>query len=194
MSSDTPPSRSKKDYQKGKIYIIRNNINDLTYIGSTCQELSQRMAEHRKNINSKRCNHFKLYQEMNNIGKNNFYIELLENCPCNSKAELFKREGECIRTLKSQLNSRVSGRTPQQYEIDNREERNKKHQERYETNKERILEINRRSYEKHKDKYNERKKEYYYETYPFIKEERNRKAREKYKEKKEKEKERSITD
>jgi predicted GIY-YIG superfamily endonuclease len=40
------------DYKNGKIYCIRNKINDDVYIGSTTQPLSQRMAKHRSEINS----------------------------------------------------------------------------------------------------------------------------------------------
>ena len=42
MNIDKP--KKTKDYQKGKIYIIRNDVNDLTYIGSTCQLSCQRMS------------------------------------------------------------------------------------------------------------------------------------------------------
>ena len=34
-------------YRKGKIYCIRNHINDDIYIGSTKQTLSKRMSKHR---------------------------------------------------------------------------------------------------------------------------------------------------
>ena len=40
-------TKSKKDYSLGKIYCIRNTTYDDTYIGSTCQTLSQRMALYR---------------------------------------------------------------------------------------------------------------------------------------------------
>ena len=36
------------DYSKAKIYNICNDVDDEIYIGSTCQSLSQRMAEHRR--------------------------------------------------------------------------------------------------------------------------------------------------
>ena len=38
---------NQKDYKNGKIYCIRNNINDDIYVGSTTQPLSKRMAWHR---------------------------------------------------------------------------------------------------------------------------------------------------
>ena len=50
---------NQKDYKNGKIYCIRNNINDDIYVGSTTQPLSKRMAQHRedaKRENRKRMN------------------------------------------------------------------------------------------------------------------------------------------
>ena len=38
-------TKQLKDYTKGKIYCIRNKINDDIFIGSTCQTLSQRMTQ-----------------------------------------------------------------------------------------------------------------------------------------------------
>ena len=40
MTQEEKRNRNNKDYTKGKIYIIRNSENDLTYIGSTCQNTS----------------------------------------------------------------------------------------------------------------------------------------------------------
>ena len=39
---------NSKNYQNGKIYCIRNYVDDDIYIGSSCQPLSKRMAWHRK--------------------------------------------------------------------------------------------------------------------------------------------------
>ena len=41
-------AQNSKDYKNGKIYCIRNNINDDIYVGSTTQPLSKRMALHRQ--------------------------------------------------------------------------------------------------------------------------------------------------
>ena len=38
------------DYSKAKIYQIINDVSDDIYIGSTCQPLSKRMAEHRTSM------------------------------------------------------------------------------------------------------------------------------------------------
>ena len=42
------------DYQNGKIYSIRcYNNTSLIYIGSTCQQLSRRFTDHKKDFKSK---------------------------------------------------------------------------------------------------------------------------------------------
>ena len=51
---------------------------------------------------------------MNEQGIDEFDIEVVEEFPCNSKKELEKREGEIIREIGT-LNSRIAGRTNQEY-------------------------------------------------------------------------------
>jgi group I intron endonuclease len=94
------------DYKSGKIYCIRNDINEEIYVGSTTQSLSQRMAKHR--FDSKKRTH-KVYKLMNTIGIEHFYIELIEEHPCDSKEQLTKREGEVIRERWT-LNIKIAGR------------------------------------------------------------------------------------
>lgn len=104
------------NYQNGMIYTIRNyDDNILIYVGSTTQQLAKRFYEH-KNMSIKHQNR-KLYQTVNN-NWDNWYIELYELYPCNSKIELEKREGE-VQRLIGTLNSRIEGRTDKQYREDN---------------------------------------------------------------------------
>ena len=89
-------------YSRGKIYKLC--INDMTYYGSTCQQLCQRKAVH-KSL-------FKLYQAG---GKTNYvtsfklfekcenpHIVLVEDYPCKRKEQLHARErwyienNECV--------------------------------------------------------------------------------------------------
>ena len=83
------------DYQNGKMYNILNNIDGEIYVGSTMNTLSRRMAHHRSE--AKRNPQNKLYNHMNALGVENFYIELTENFPCNDVYELRAREGHHIR-------------------------------------------------------------------------------------------------
>ena len=103
--------KKTKDYSNGKIYIIRNSIDDRTYVGSTCQSLSQRMAEHRSCVNKTRDKDYKIYRFMSEIGVKHFKIELLEECKCENNDQLRKREGELIREYKPELNSRIECQT-----------------------------------------------------------------------------------
>ena len=111
------------DYAKGKIYKILNSIDDEVYVGSTAETLSQSMTRHR--ASQTKNPHFKLYQHMNAIGVDNFYIELIENYPCTCKYELRAKEGACIRKLGT-LNAGIEGRTKQEWYDENRELLNEK--------------------------------------------------------------------
>ena len=104
-------------YSNGKIYSVRNIIDDDVYIGSTCSSLSQRMVKHRSD--SKRLK-MRLYDKMQEIGVDNFYIELVEEHPSDNIEQLRRREGELIR-LMGTLNKRIDGRTQSEYYQDNRE-------------------------------------------------------------------------
>ncbi len=92
------------DYSKSQIYTIRNkNDNSLIYVGSTTQPLSKRWYSHKKNAYNEKYtgyDNMELYikmRETNDI--DNWYIELYENCPCNNKNELHRKEGEIIRLI-----------------------------------------------------------------------------------------------
>ena len=120
------------NYQEGKIYKIYNTINDEIYIGSTTQKLCERMAQHRSKHRNE-CPVALVYKAFNEHGVENFFIELVEKCPCNDKDELRKKEGEYIRALKPVLNKNIAGRTKQDYEVEHKEaiaKRKKEYRER----------------------------------------------------------------
>jgi len=174
------------DYKNGRIYKILNYIDDDIYVGSTCQPLSKRMAKHRSSINSTTKGHRALYAKMRELGVEQFYIELIEECPCDNKEQLHKREGEFIREFGT-LNHLISGRSIKEWLQDNHEhckERNKQYKEdnkehiqtylkeyyatnseqikqRMRDNKEKIKEYNKEYYvinkEKHKQYYHDNK-------------------------------------
>ena len=104
-------------YQNGKIYKILNIVDDDVYVGSTCQSLSQRMSKHRWSMKT---NHHTgmLNDKINEHGIDAFYIELIEDYPCDNKEQLNAREGYHIR-LTGTLNNRIAGRTKGQYYADN---------------------------------------------------------------------------
>ena len=75
-------------YVNGKIYKIVDNTNGNIYVGSTIQELKERLRKH--NLS------YKLYLQGNTtytssfkiLENNDYHTELLEDYPCNSKKEL----------------------------------------------------------------------------------------------------------
>ena len=101
-------------YQNSKIYKIFNTINDEIYVGSTYQKLSQRIAKHRNDVSNDQKRKCAISKLMLEVGVANFYIELIEAYPCNSKEELAAREGYWIRQIGS-LNKQIAGRTIKQY-------------------------------------------------------------------------------
>jgi group I intron endonuclease len=117
-------TKSPINYSNGKIYAIRNTINEQLYIGSTTQPLPKRMSWHRKSRTCIIKRTYPLYKAFSEYGIENFYIELIENYPCNSKEELVAREGYFIRkfySFKNGYNKIVPNRTRQEYIADNKE-------------------------------------------------------------------------
>jgi group I intron endonuclease len=112
--------KKQMSYQNGKIYCIRNYINDEVYVGSTTDLLSKRFSTHKRKRNSVKSEKIPLYMLMRDIGKDNFYIELMEEYPCNNLEQLRKREGEMMR-LYGTLNKRIAGRDSRTYNEENRE-------------------------------------------------------------------------
>ena len=110
-----------KDYTNGKIYAVYNYIDpSLIYVGSTCQSLSKRLSKHRREVNSKKSQTIPLYMKMREIGKQHFYIELIEEYPCDNNEQLRAREGHYIRE-RGTLNGRIEERTHEEWKEENKE-------------------------------------------------------------------------
>jgi len=145
------------NYSKGKIYTIRcKNDTSLIYVGSTIQPLAKRWGEHK--YNSLRNPEYLIYKTINNEW-DNWYIELYELYPCNSKEELHKREGEITREI-GNLNMCIAGRTIKEWCQENKDTIKEKAKERYNNNKETIKEKAKERYNNNKEKILERQKEY----------------------------------
>ena len=161
-------------YNNSKIYTIRcRTDNNLIYVGSTTQPLHKRWYGHKSRVNDIKENHILLYKTMNELGIDNFYIELYENYSCNSKEELNRYEGEIIRKI-GNLNHIIAGRKPDEYFEENKELLKDKRAEYYNENKEMILENRKKYREDNKDKIKEMKSKYYVENKEAIKEKRNK--------------------
>lgn len=141
--------RQPLNYKNGKIYVIRNHINDKVYVGSTTQALSKRFSKHKGDHKSKKTYEYPIYKAMREIGVENFYIELVENYPCKNIDQLNAREGYHIRqydSFKNGYNGKIEGRTDQECK-----------KEWYQRNRETIILKTRQYRTDNKDKINEQR-------------------------------------
>lgn len=174
------------NYQLGKVYKIVGN--GLIYVGSTtkkylCQRLVGHRCFYRGYIDKKSTKYCSSYECLSD---ENYYIELLELCPCSSKDELHSRERKWIELLDC-VNKVIPTRTYEEYYKDNRDkikeqqkeyrqlnkdkikeyyqanknELSKKMKEYRQLNKDKKKEQDKQYYQANKDKINEQKKQYY---------------------------------
>jgi hypothetical protein len=153
------------DYKNGKLYKLQCD-DGYYYIGSTCNELRFRLYGHKtdsKDENSKK------YQHINTIGWDRVRIVLVEDCPCENKQQLVRKEDMLIRSCEKDplcLNSRRESHNRQEY---------------YQENREHILENKKEYQQTHSQQIKERKSIYYQEH----KEEIKQKDKDRYKQQKE---------
>ena len=162
------------DYQKGKIYTIRNYTDDtLIYVGSTTDTLSRRLATHR--IDCKKRSSISLYSHIIENCWNGWYIELVENYPCNNNTELKRREGEIIRQIGT-INKYIAGRTKKEYYKDNADNIKENKKEYRKENADKINELAKTYRNENADKIKEYQKEYRKENTDKINEYRKENA------------------
>ena len=121
------------DYDNGKIYQLVFADRPERYIGSTTQELHQRLSGHRSTSAS-----LKVKKLVDAVGRMNVRIILIEDYPCSNKNELLSREQYWIDKLKPDVNIK-----PAYIEDDIIDEK---------TKQEREKEIKQRQQEKEKEK------------------------------------------
>jgi hypothetical protein len=126
------------DYSKwGKMYKIV--IGKDMYIGSTGRRLlTMRRTRHLGDSKLRERAHYPLYKLINSLPEkwNGIALELLEEFPCSSAAELHAREGFWIKNLKPSLNRTVAGRGTKEYLEDHADRIKQYRKDRYEKNKE----------------------------------------------------------
>ena len=99
------------DYENAKIYTIRCKTDEnLIYVGSTTQTLSQRWTDHKQHSTHVNKQNRELYKKINEIGFDNFYIELFLEYPCANKSQLQQKEGEITREI-GNMNMVIAGNT-----------------------------------------------------------------------------------
>ena len=168
-------------YQNGKIYKIVDVGYNKCYIGSTCEELSQRMARHRNRYTAYKSGKkgkttcFNIFEE---YGVENCKIELVEYCSCDTKEELRRKEGEYIKNTDC-VNKIIAGRTVKQYREDNKDIISKNAKIYKEEHKERLIQYRkdnaeyfnqkkREQYIANKESINERHRQHYLENKESI--------------------------
>ena len=109
------------NFQNGKVYTIRSHQTEEFYIGSTCQKLADRFGNHKAEFKRYQNGNKKYVTSFKMLEYDDARMELLENCPCNDKNELTRREGELIRANPNCVNKVIPGRTKKQYRQDNAE-------------------------------------------------------------------------
>jgi hypothetical protein len=154
-------------YKNGKIYKIVGG--GLTYYGSTCKKLNERLNGHKRNytqyLNGKKkwfTTSFKIF------ALDDYKIELVENYPCRSKEELLAREGyyvanfECInKAIPNNYNSVGEVKYQKQYRENHQKEIIDYRKQYYNDNAEMLREKSNNFYINNKDKVNERKRQHY---------------------------------
>tara|TARA_R110000765_G_scaffold324111_1_gene415759 strand:- start:164 stop:712 length:549 start_codon:yes stop_codon:yes gene_type:complete len=138
------------DYQQSKIYkIINHELPNLVYYGSTTQPLTRRFSKH-KDASKTRNGSSKI---MFRVGSPE--IILLEYYPCETKAELLKRERVWIKGNEC-INHAIPGRTDAEYYQDNKEKKIEQSKQYNQDNKEKILEYFKQWKLDNKEKINEK--------------------------------------
>ncbi len=126
----------------GRIYKIVSSECDGCYIGSTTQQLSRRLSDHKNDykryLAGKYC-YVTSFEILKFVDAN---IKLIHEGVFDSKKDLEQFEGEMIRTTPNAVNKVIVGRTAQeynqQYYQNNREAIHECHQQYYQDNREAI--------------------------------------------------------
>ena len=110
---------------------------------------------------------------MDKIGFDNFYIELIEEHPCENVEQLRRREGEIIREMKPSLNKEIAGRTGKEWYEDNKEARTEQIKQYKSDNSEWYKQYWKEYFEKNKDKIKPYQKKWYEENKDTIQQNRS---------------------
>lgn len=161
------------NYQRGQIYIITSPDVQAVYIGSTCENLNNRLSKHVRDYKlytKGKCHYVSSYDI---VSKPYYKITLIENYPCNSKKKLFIRETEwinkfgdvCVNKRTSYTDKKLYDR---QYQKGNKRReymKNYRASHKYklyiDNNRDKINGYNKNYRDKNKNKLNEKSRQYY---------------------------------
>ena len=147
------------DYKQGKIYCLRSHQTDDIYIGSTTQPLSKRMTSHRRDYKCWKHGKCDYVSSFELIKHDDCYIELLEECPCENRNQLLRREGQLIREMDC-VNRCIAGRSRKEYREEHKEQIRKQNKKYYENNKEQIRKQTKKYREENKEQIRKQNKKY----------------------------------
>ena len=153
-----------RDYKNGKVYKLISDETNFIYVGSTTQQLSKRLYEHKDNAKRGKS---KVYETMRDVGIDTFRIVLINEFPCENKEQLCKEEERCRKEIAQDklLNtSKCYANVPFGLPVEEYTKEYKKE------NKDKILECNKEYRKKNKDKIQEYKREYNKENKDKIQE------------------------
>lgn len=129
-------------YKAGKVYKLISDNSDQIYIGSTCNPLYKRKAQHKSRYQKYLEGKDMIYSTAFEIVKaGGIDIVLVESYPCDSKEELHARERYWIEKLRDQcVNKNIPTRSIKEWYTENKSQIKEKKKENYEQNKPQILE------------------------------------------------------
>jgi hypothetical protein len=131
------------DYSEAKIYFLKEAKDDqIFYVGHTTMSLEERLYFHKYCVEKGSELMVHQYIIINDV---DFYIDLHQDYPCETKSEIEAFEGEVIRDLKSQgiklMNKNIPGRTMQEWYYDNHEDNLRKAKEYREKHHDRLTAV-----------------------------------------------------
>jgi len=173
-----------------KIFCKDSNIKQM-YIGST-SKFNKRKESHKASCKK---NTIPLYKFIRDNGNwNNWNMEIIENCKCNNRTDLLKRERYYYDLLNHELNTispYQSKQEQKEYAKNNNKKYREKNKEKLKEKKKEYCKKNKEKIKEYYEKYKEKNKEKYKEYYEKNKEKLKEKKKEYCKKNKEKIKERS---
>jgi hypothetical protein len=104
-------------YATAKIYAVRSPHTDKVYIGATTTSLGERMIVHRSRFkrDQAQCRAKEIFE------CGDAYMELIEEYPCLTRAQLSVREAEILDENPTAVNKNRPGRSRKQWLVDNKE-------------------------------------------------------------------------
>lgn len=88
------------DYKKGKVYMLCSDVVDSIYVGSTSMELDKRLSLHKSSYKRFLSGDYKYTTSFDLFKHGKVTIRLIEECPCESRKDLEKREGYWIKEMR----------------------------------------------------------------------------------------------